>query len=211
MKRLYLLVAVLLVAALLGGMALYVFVNRPGRTAGDLFAPCRASAVAGGMGSIGGAFTLVREDGVTVTDRDVLTKPSLVYFGYTYCPDVCPLDSARNAEALDILQGQGLDAQAVFISIDPERDTPEVVREFTDGFHKDMIGLTGSPEQVRVASRAYKTFYQKNGDDPEDYLMDHTTFTYLVLPGRGVVEFYRRDMSAEEVARSAACFISRAR
>lgn len=165
---------------------------------------CGQSRVAGA--TIGGPFTLVDETGRTVTDRDVITKPSLVYFGYTFCPDVCPTDSARNAEALDLIQSRGIDAQAVFISIDPERDTPERVAEFTDIFHPDMIGLTGTPEQVAAASKAYKTYFAKQDTGDEYYLMDHSTFTYLVLPDRGFVDFFRRDTTPEQIADTVACF-----
>lgn len=183
-----------------------------GRPGDDPFAECRTSQVAGGRAAIGGPFTLVDETGRTVTDKDVFTKPTLLYFGYTFCPDVCPLDNTRNAEALDILQSKGYDAQMVFISIDPERDTPEQLADFTSYIHKDMIGLTGTPEQVRAASQAYKTYYRKQeSDDPDYYLMDHSTFTYLVLPEIGFVEFYRRDMTPEEMAASVACFIDHAK
>lgn len=173
------------------------------------FAQCRAGQVAGG--DIGGPFTLVDETGATVTDTDVITTPSLVYFGYTFCPDVCPLDSARNAQAVEILEEQGIIATPIFISIDPARDTPEVVGDFADNFHDRMIGLTGSEEQVAAASQAYRTFYQKQVDgDPEYYLVDHSTFTYLVLPGAGFMDFYRRDDSPERIAESVACFVEAA-
>jgi len=174
----------------------------------DRFAQCRASAVAGGAGQIGGPFTLVDENGVTVTDQDVLgEKPSLIYFGYTYCPDVCPLDNARNAEAIAILDERGYDVQPVFISIDPERDTPELLKEFTDYLHPRMLGLTGTTEQVAAASKAYRTYFRKQEGDPEYYLMDHSTFSYLTLPGEGFVEFFRRDTSAEDLADKMACFV----
>jgi len=143
-----------------------------------------------------------------VTDKDVITRPSLIYFGYTYCPDVCPMDNARNAQASELLKKMGYDVQPVFISIDPERDTPAVVGEFADAFGAGMVGLTGSPEQVKAASRAYKTYYRKNGEG-EDYLMDHSTFTYLVLPKYGFVDFFRRDIPAKDMARTVACFIDK--
>ena len=133
----------------------------------DEFASCRASQVAGGSGAIGGPFTLVDEDGKTVTDMDVITKPSLVYFGYTFCPDVCPLDNARNAEAVSILEDRGIEVTPVFISIDPKRDTPEVMKEFTDLLHPRMIGLTGTSEQVKAASQAFKTYYRAQNPDEE--------------------------------------------
>lgn len=175
---------------------------------GDPFEECRTSKVAGGAGAIGGPFELVSETGATVTDKDVLTEPSLIYFGYTFCPDVCPMDVARNAEAVEILEKNGKIVQPVFISIDPERDTVEAVADFTDNMHPRMLGLTGSPEQVKAASRAYKTYYRKNeGDDPEYYLVDHSTFAYLVLPEHGFVEFFRREVEPDQMAKQIACFL----
>ncbi|MDT8326256.1 MAG: SCO family protein [Roseovarius sp.] len=176
----------------------------------DQFAQCRASSVAGGAGQIGGPFTLVDETGETVTDKDVIDQPSLIYFGYTFCPDVCPLDAARNAEAVDILESRGKMVKPVFISIDPARDTPEMLAEFTDYLHPRMLGLTGSTEQVKAASQAYRTFYQaqKPAEGEEDlYLVDHSTMTYLTLPEHGFVEFFRRDITAEQMADRIQCFI----
>lgn len=205
MTKTYAALAAAAVAGLLGGTALYIFVMKDD----DAFAQCRGGQVGGG--DIGGAFTLVDETGATVTDAQVLAKPSLVYFGYTFCPDVCPLDAARNAEAVDILEEQGFDVTPVFITVDPERDTPEVLAEFTDNLHPNMIGLTGSPEQVRAASQAYKTFYRKqDGGDPDYYLVDHSTFTYLTLPGIGFVDFFRREDTAVQMAERVACFAQNA-
>lgn len=207
MIRLYAIAAVAAIAGLLAATWWYSF----GRGTDDVFAECRSSSIAGGVGSIGGPFALVNGKGETVTDADVLTKPSLVYFGYTFCPDVCPLDNARNAEAMDLLIEQGKDVQGVFISIDPERDGPQEVADFAANMHENMIGLTGSLEQVAAASRAYKTYYRKQDDgDPDYYLVDHSTFTYLVLPEVGFVEFFKRDDSAEDMANRTACFIDHA-
>ncbi|NCO20738.1 MAG: SCO family protein [Rhodobacterales bacterium] len=199
-KMPFFIIAGLTVALAAGGTAWWL-----ARPTDARFAHCSASSVAGA--TIGGPFSLVDETGATVTDVEVLTKPSLVYFGYTFCPDVCPTDSARNAEALDLLQQRGYDAQAVFITIDPARDTVERVREFTDYFHDDMIGLTGSADQVAVASRAYKTYSAKQETGDEYYLMDHSTFTYLVLPDAGFVQFFRRENTPQEIADTMACFI----
>ena len=206
MTRIFAVLASLAVVALLG--ALYLMTGRSGGN--DPFAGCRTAQVAGGAGQIGGAFTLVDENGATVTDTDVLDAPSLIYFGYTYCPDVCPLDAARNAEAVDLLEERGTMVKPVFISIDPERDTPEVVKEYTDYLHPRMLGLTGSAEQVKAASQAYRTFYQKQTPEEgqeEFYLVDHSTFTYLVLPEHGFVEFFRRAISAEDMADQVQCFV----
>ncbi len=176
----------------------------------DLFAECRSTQIVGGAGTIGGAFSLINQDGETVSDKDVITEPSLVYFGYTFCPDVCPLDSARNADAIDLLAQQGISATPIFISIDPKRDTPEVVAEFTKWLHPKMIGLTGTAGQVKAASKAYRTYYKvQDKEDEEFYLVDHSTMTYLMLPEHGFVEFFRRDENANTLAEKAACFISR--
>ncbi|MCG7623730.1 SCO family protein [Epibacterium sp. Ofav1-8] len=191
------------VVALLGGI--WYMTLRGG--SGDSFAQCRASSVAGGTDAIGGPFELVNAKGETVTDADVITEPSILYFGYTFCPDVCPLDTARNAEAVDVLNERGYSTTPVFISIDPKRDTPEVVGDFAYNLHEKMIGLTGSPEQVKAASQAYKTYYKVQEGDEDYYLVDHTTMSYLVLPEHGFVDFFRRDVTPEQMADRVACFI----
>ncbi|MDG1129635.1 MAG: SCO family protein [Paracoccaceae bacterium] len=203
MSRFYAIAAVCLVIAMTAGVFVYT------RLAGtpDKYAQCRTTNIAGGASQIGGPFTLVDETGKTVTDADVIDQPSLIYFGYTFCPDVCPLDTSRNAEAIDILEERGLMVKPVFISIDPERDTPEVVDAFTANLHERMLGLTGSPEQVRAASRAYRTFYQKQEGDDEYYLVDHSTMSYLVFPEDGFVEVFQRSLRAEDVADRIQCFL----
>ena len=206
MIKTYTIGAAAFIAGLLGVLGWMAI--RPG--ADDPFAPCRTTSVSGGLEQIGGPFTLLNSAGETVTDADIITMPTILYFGYTFCPDVCPLDNARNALATEILEANGVIVQPVFISIDPRRDTPPLVGEFASIFHPRMIGLTGSEEQTRAASQTYRTFFavQESGD--EFYLIDHSTFSYLVLPGRGTVEILRHDMTAEQVAEVAQCIIERA-
>lgn len=202
MSKLYAGLAAAAVIGMVGGLFAYAQFAGPA----DQFAQCRGGTVGG---DIGGPFTLVDGEGRTVTEKDVITKPSLIYFGYTFCPDVCPLDNVRNAEAVDILEERGFDVTPIFISIDPERDTPDVVRDFASNHHPKMIGLTGSTDQVKAASQAYKTYFRKqNSEDPEFYLVDHSTFTYLVLPETGFVDFFKRDETAEQMAERTACFLS---
>ncbi len=167
---------------------------------------CSTNSVAGGDAAIGGPFTLVNQFGQTVTDKDVITGPTLIYFGYTFCPDVCPLDLARNVEAIDILDERGEQVTPVFITIDPARDTPEELRDFAEVMHEDMIALTGTDEQIAAASKAYKTYYAKVGDGP-DYLMDHLTYSYLMSP-KGFVDFFRRDVTPENMADTISCYIN---
>jgi protein SCO1 len=206
MLRIYAIGAAGLVVVMTAGVFLYTqFAAEP-----DKYAQCRTTAIAGGGTQIGGPFTLVDEMGATVTDADVIDQPTLIYFGYTFCPDVCPLDGTRNAEAVDILEERGVMVKPVFISIDPERDTPEVVDAYTANLHERMLGLTGSPEQVREASRAYRTFYQKQepaAGNEDYYLVDHSTMSYLMFPGEGFIEVFQRSLRADDVADRIQCFI----
>ncbi|WP_172839561.1 SCO family protein [Sulfitobacter alexandrii] len=176
-------------------------------TGADRFAQCRSSTVAG---DIGGPFELVNADGETVTDQDVITEPALIYFGYTFCPDVCPLDVDRNAQAVEILEERGTTVTPVFISIDPARDTPEVVGDFAEAMHPRMIGLTGSESQVKQASQAYRTYYKAHPPQDGEYLVDHSTFSYLVMPEDGFVDYFRREVTPEEMADKLQCFIDNA-
>ena len=139
----------------------------------------------------------------------MIDQPTLLYFGYTFCPDVCPLDNARNAEAIEILEGRGKMVKPVFISIDPERDTPEVMAEFTDILHPRMLGLTGTAEQVKAASMAYRTYFKKQDAAADDkyYLVDHSTFSYLSFPEEGFIEFFNRDVTPEQMADRIQCFV----
>lgn len=192
--------AVVAVSLAVGGY----FAFRP--SDGDPFIDCRRGSVAAGAGSIGGPFTLTGTDGRRVTETDVITRPTLVYFGYTFCPDICPMDAARNALVVADLAEQGVDVGDIFITIDPDRDTQEEVESFTDAIDPTMVGLTGSTEDIAAAAKAYKVYYRKSGDDPEYYLMDHSTFTYLMDPEAGFLEFYPSDTAPEEMAESVACF-----
>lgn len=179
------------------------FALRP--SSDDPYADCRTAKVLG-TAAIGGPFTLTSGTGARVTDTEVITRPTLIYFGYAFCPDVCPTDLARNATAADILVERGIDVGLAFITIDPARDTPEVLREYASMIHPRLVGLTGTPEEIAAVASAYKVFYRKSGDDPENYLMDHSTFTYLMAPGSRFLEFYPSAASAETVADSVACF-----
>lgn len=169
---------------------------------------CGVAQVMGGASAIGGPFTLTNQDDVRVTDKDVLAKPSLVYFGYTSCPDVCPTDLARNAEAVDILEEFGQDVTPVFISVDPERDKPAALKEWTGYMHPKMIGLTGTPEEIRKVASAYKVFYSVPDHAAGDnYDVEHTVMTYLMMPGLGLVDFYGREDTADVIAKRASCVI----
>ncbi|TJZ85130.1 SCO family protein [Paracoccus hibiscisoli] len=189
---------------ILAGGALYLTM-RPG---GDPFAQCSSSAVAGGMGAFGTDFTLTRDDGQRVTDAQVFDKPTLLYFGYTFCPDVCPLDAARNADAEALLVEDGKDVQTVFITVDPRRDTPEILADYTALFSDRMIGLTGTDEEIAAVNRGWRNYYKAHDEeDQEYYLVDHMTNTYLVMPGGQTVEFFSRETPSEQIAETVACYV----
>lgn len=175
----------------------------------DRFADCRTSAIAGGPEGLGGPLELVSETGETVTDAEIFTRPSLLYFGYTYCPDVCPLDTVRNAEAVDILKERGFDVQPMFVSVDWGRDDAQSMDDFTHNIHPDMLGLTGSEEQIRAASKAYRTYFSIRDPEDEFYLIDHSTFTYFVLPETGYLTFFRRELTGEQLADQVQCYLEK--
>jgi cytochrome oxidase Cu insertion factor (SCO1/SenC/PrrC family) len=134
-----------------------------------------------GGAKIGGPFTLVNQDGKTVTDRDYHGKYQLIYFGYTYCPDLCPTGLQSIAHALDQLGPAAKKVQPIFITIDPARDTPAKLKEYDASFHPAIVGLTGSPEQVAAAAKAFQVYYTKGEQvDEHDYVMDHSSLIYLM-------------------------------
>lgn len=190
------------VVALIGGGLYFVL----GKQTDDRFAQCRLGMGSGGT-AIGGPFTMLSETGATVTERDVIDRPSLVYFGYTYCPDVCPVDSTRNAATADMLAEMGYDVNTVLISVDAARDTPETLRDFTDLMSPTMIGLTGTEAQIDAAVKAYRAYYRVQSPGDPNTLIDHSTQTYLMDPTFGFLDFYNRDVPPEEMAKSVACFL----
>lgn len=204
--RLY---ATLAGAALVAGLGAMAYVAFAPRSGADPFADCRATQVAGGAATIGGPFTLVNGAGAPESDAEAITGPTLVYFGYTFCPDICPTDLSRNALAADALAEKGVKVGQVFISIDPARDTPAVVKDYAAAIHPDLVGLTGSEEEIAEVAREYKVYYRKAGEGAENYLMDHSTFTYLMAPGGRFLEFYSSDATPEQVADSVACFMAK--
>ena len=154
---------------------------------------------------IGGGFVLQDADGNTVTNESLKGEWRLVYFGYTFCPDVCPVDAARMGRAYAEVEAAAPDlAQRLvpmFVTIDPERDTPEIAGAFAANFHPAMLGLSGSEEAVGAAADTYRVFAQK-GEAREDgfYLMDHSAQIYLMDANGAPVNAYARDVSAEAIA-----------
>jgi cytochrome oxidase Cu insertion factor (SCO1/SenC/PrrC family) len=133
-----------------------------------------------GHGPIGGPFTLTDSVGKQRSDGEFRGRLMIVYFGYTYCPDVCPADLMAITRALDALGPAADGVQPIFITVDPERDT-KVLKEYVSAFHPNLIGLTGSPDEIRKVANAYKAFYVKVPDERGgDYSIDHTGVIYLI-------------------------------
>lgn len=154
-----------------------------------------------GTADIGGPFELVNQDGKTVTDADFKGKLQLVYFGYTYCPDACPTALGVMAAALDKLDVAGERVTPMLISIDPERDTPESLKEYVANFHPRLVGLTGTAEQVAKAAKEYRVFYQKQpGASGDAYLMDHSTLIYLMDAEGKFVTYFGPQATPDDVA-----------
>jgi protein SCO1/2 len=161
-----------------------------------------AGVMSTGGASIGGPFTLTDQDGRTVTDKDFHGRWMLVYFGFTFCPDVCPTSLGRNGDALDLLGEKAAEVVPVLITVDPGRDTPEKLKDYVHFFHPRTVGLTGTAEQVAAVAKEYRVYYAKARSQgaTDAYLVDHSSFTYLIGPDGRFVQFFRHEASPQEVA-----------
>ncbi|QCI69277.1 SCO family protein [Phreatobacter stygius] len=139
---------------------------------------------------IGGPFALVDHQGRTRTDADFRGSLMVVYFGYSYCPDICPTDLLAIGQAIDQLGPAGEAVQPLFVTVDPARDTPDHLAEYVPLFHPRLIGLTGSAEAVSQAAEAYKVYFRRaDGDDRDSYAVDHSAFIYLIDRDGGYLGF----------------------
>jgi protein SCO1/2 len=154
-------------------------------------------------GRFGGAFTLTAPDGRRVSDRDLLGRYVLITFGYTRCPDVCPTDLAVMSQALDALGPAAERIQPVFVTVDPARDTPALMGEYVASFHPRLLGLSGSEADVAAAAKAYKVHRRKVLTTPgqtDDYLVDHSSLTYLMGPEGGFLTLFPTNTPANRMA-----------
>lgn len=154
--------------------------------------------------TLGGAFTLVDQDGQPRTERDFHGRWMLAYFGYSFCPDICPTELATMATALDLLPAEvAAQISPVFITIDPERDTPAQLKNYVPLFHPRLIGLTGTPAQVAPVVKAFRVFAEKRVvEGASDYLMDHSSLFYLLGPDGRLRTIVRGGIPAEQLAAS---------
>ncbi len=155
-----------------------------------------------GKALIGGPFSLVDQNGKRVTEKDFRDRYMLVFFGFTSCPDICPAGLQLVAAALDKLGEKADRVVPVFISVDPERDTPEKLNEYVQNFDARFVGLTGTPDEIAKAAKAYRVYYKKvpNADLPDDYTIDHTAIFYLMDPKGEFVTHFAPTTPVEEMA-----------
>ncbi len=148
---------------------------------------------------VGGPFALTGHDGGPRRNTDFRGKLLLVYFGFTFCPDICPTDLQEIARAIDQLGPAGEQIQPLFITLDPERDTPAHLAEYVPLFHPRLIGLTGAPEAIRGVADAYKVYYEKVETGRGEYTVDHTAYVYLMDRNGGYLGFFPPNTSAERM------------
>ncbi|KAB7742653.1 redoxin domain-containing protein [Parvibaculum sedimenti] len=212
-QRLIILIAALAVAAIIG-LALAPKVDRlvdntgPNGEAG-------ANVQSVGKPRVGGPFTLVDQTGKTVTDKDFQGKYMLIYFGFTFCPDVCPTELQVISGALEKLGDKAANVQPIFVSVDPDRDTPEVLAKYVKQFDPRLIGLTGSAEQIAAVAKAYRVFYEKVKEQPADgskaadadYTVDHSSVAYLMGPNGEFLTFFPPGVSPDQMAEKIASYL----
>ena len=157
----------------------------------------------GGVGkvSIGGPFTLMDHTGRVVTDTDFAGKYRLIFFGYTYCPDICPTELQTIGQVMDQLGDDEVLVQPLFITIDPARDTPAVLAGYVKLFHPAILGLTGTKEQIAAVAKAYRVYYARStgAAGTDGYMMDHSTFAYLMAPDGTFISVFAKGTSAEQM------------
>lgn len=153
--------------------------------------------------NFGGPFTLTDHTGRAVTDKDFAGTYRLIYFGFTFCPAICPTELAKITEALDTLGPDADKITPLFITVDPERDTAAVMKSYVELFHPRLVGLTGTPAQIKQAAKNYKIYYAKV-EDPAltEYTMDHSSFIYFIDPQNNLLRIFRTADEAPAMAQA---------
>jgi protein SCO1/2 len=183
----------LLIAALMGGVLWYESEK----------VPRLGQVVTSGVADVGGPFKLIDQTGKTVTDADFHGRYMLIYFGYSFCPDVCPTTLSVIGDALTKLKEPRI--VPVFITIDPERDTPKVLADYMKAFGPQFVGLTGSVDAIKAVEQKYRVYAAKKPIDPGNpkrgYGMDHSSVIYLMGPDGKMISFYDEAISPDDLAK----------
>ena len=181
----------LLVAALIGGVLWYESEKVPGL----------GSVVTTGQADVGGPFQLTDQSGKRVSDKDFRGRYMLIYFGYSFCPDVCPTTLAVMAQALEKLGDRSQRITPILITIDPERDTPKVLEDYVKAFGPSFVGLTGSADEIKAVEKKYRVYAVKKPLEGGNYGMDHSSVIYLMGPDGKLVSFYDEAISPDDLAK----------
>jgi protein SCO1/2 len=183
----------LLIAAMAGGLIWHESENVPGL----------GRTVTTGQAQVGGPYTLTDQNGEKRASGDFHGKYQLIYFGYSFCPDVCPTTLAVMAQALDAMGADSRRIVPVFITIDPERDTPDMLKKYVAAFGPQFVGLTGSPAEIAAVEKEYRVYAKKQplGDGKNGYGMDHSSVIYLMGPDGRMVTFYDELVSPEALTK----------
>jgi protein SCO1/2 len=162
----------------------------------------RPRVMVSGIADVGGPFTLTAHTGERISDEAFRGKFMLVSFGFTHCPDVCPAELQVMTAALDGMGPEGERVQPLFITIDPERDTASHLAQYMSHFHPRFIGLTGSADEIAAVAKSYHVWYEKVDGDSPDYVMDHTSITYLMGPDGEFVQHFAFGTSADTLSQA---------
>jgi cytochrome oxidase Cu insertion factor (SCO1/SenC/PrrC family) len=181
----------LLAAALAGGLLWHESETVPGL----------GRSVITGQADVGGPFRLTDQNGKAVSDADFRGRYMLIYFGYSFCPDVCPTTLSVMAQALDKLGGESRRVTPIFITIDPERDTPQVLGDYMKAFGPNFVGLTGSAAAIKDAEKKYRVYAVKKPLEKGGYGMDHSSVMYLMGPDGKMISFYDEAISPDDLAK----------
>ncbi|WP_231923462.1 SCO family protein [Sphingobium cloacae] len=202
--RLTLILTLVSIVALGIGVALW-------QVTSDRHTPMADAPLAGAK--IGGSFRLIDQDGKSLSSDSFNGRYRLMYFGYTYCPDICPTDAKKMGQALRAFEGsdpeRGARVQPIMITIDPERDTPAVMKQFVAAFHPRLIGLTGTPEQIKTVLSTFSIYGRRVGPaGSPNYLMDHSAIMYLMDRDGKPITFFARDATPEQIAADLAKYVA---
>jgi cytochrome oxidase Cu insertion factor (SCO1/SenC/PrrC family) len=189
-NRTFIVLIIILGAVFIGAIGTGIWIVTSARQGGEA-----------GSSLVGGPFQLTDHTGRSVTEGDFSSAHKIVYYGYTFCPDVCPTGLTVITEALDLLGPKASKVKPLFITVDPERDTVAVMADYHQHFHPSFSNLTGTPAQIAEVARVYRVFYQKADDEgSSDYLMDHSAVTYLMAPGGGFLAHFGPETTPEQLA-----------
>jgi protein SCO1/2 len=196
----YMLLAILIVAA---GLGFRAYTNQQAIKGSDVAGVVIKKPISTGTPTIGGSYTALDQNSGVVSDKTYHGKYVLIFFGFTYCPDVCPTTLTTFSTAMELLGKDADKVQPIFVTVDPERDTPENLKSYLTHFHKKMVGLTGSVQQIDHVKKIFRIYAAKTGlneKDHEDYSMDHSSVSYLMGPDGKFLTFFSYGLEAEAIA-----------